>query len=174
MVAGNIVGGRIADKSVMGTIYWVLPGIAVALVVYAVAVHWPWSAFVMVFVVGGAGSLLVPALQTRLLDASPDAPSLASSLNHAALNVANALGAFLGGLVIAWGWGYVAPALVGAVLAILGLGVAVISGLLERKRPLVSVACREQVRSSGLSAGLRGSPGGSDQSVLTRCTSGSR
>lgn len=136
MVAGNIVGGRIADKSVMGTIYWVLPGIAFALVVYAVAVHWPWSAFVMVFVVGGAGSLLVPALQTRLLDASPDAPSLASSLNHAALNVANALGAFLGGLVIAWGWGYVAPALVGAVLAILGLGVAAVSGLLERKRPL--------------------------------------
>lgn len=136
MVAGNIVGGRIADKSVMGTIYRVLPGIAVALVVYAVAVHWPWSAFVMVFVVGGAGSMLVPALQTRLLDASPDAPSLASSLNHAALNVANALGAFLGGVVIAWGWGYVAPALVGAVLAILGLMVALLSGLLERKKPL--------------------------------------
>jgi DHA1 family inner membrane transport protein len=136
MVAGNIVGGRIADKSVMGTIYRVLPGIAVALVVYAVAVHWPWAAFVMVFVVGGAGSMLVPALQTRLLDASPDAPSLASSLNHAALNVANALGAFLGGVVIAWGWGYVAPALVGAVLAILGLMVALLSGLLERKKPL--------------------------------------
>ncbi|APX00761.1 MFS transporter [Arthrobacter sp. QXT-31] len=136
MVAGNIVGGRIADKSVMGTIYRVLPGIAVALVVYAVAVHWAWAAFIMVFVVGGAGSMLVPALQTRLLDASPDAPSLASSLNHAALNVANALGAFLGGVVIAWGWGYVAPALVGAVLAILGLIVALLSGLLERKRPL--------------------------------------
>jgi DHA1 family inner membrane transport protein len=137
MVVGNIVGGRIADKSVMGTIYWVLPGVAVALVVYAVAVHWPWSAYLMVFVVGGAGSMLIPALQTRLLDASPDAPSLASSLNHAALNVANALGAFLGGLVIAWGWGYVAPALVGAVLALLGLGVAVLSGVVERKRPLV-------------------------------------
>jgi DHA1 family inner membrane transport protein len=136
MVAGNIVGGRIADKSVMGTIYRVLPGIAVALVVYAVAVHWPWSAFVVVFVVGGAGAMRVPALQTRLLDASPDAPSLASSLTHAPLNVANALGAFLGGLVIAWGWGYVAPALVGAVLAILGLIVALFSGLLERKKPL--------------------------------------
>ncbi|MEE2521855.1 MFS transporter [Pseudarthrobacter sp. J75] len=138
MVAGNVVGGRLADKSVMGTIYRVLPGIAVALVVYAVAVHWPWSAFLMVFVVGAAGSMLVPALQTRLLDASPDAPSLASSLNHAALNVANALGAFLGGLVIAWGWGYVAPALVGAVLAVLGLGVALYSGYLERRKPLVS------------------------------------
>ncbi|TLM74061.1 MFS transporter [Pseudarthrobacter sp. NamB4] len=138
MVAGNIVGGRIADRSVMGTLYKVLPAIAVALVVYAVAAHWPWSAFVMVFVVGASGSMLIPALQTRLLDASPDAPSLASSLNHAALNVANALGAFLGGLVIALGWGYVAPALVGAVLALLGLGVAVASGLLERKRPLTA------------------------------------
>ena len=136
MVAGNILGGRIADKSVMGTIYRVLPAIALALVVYAVAAHWAWSALIMVFVVGGVGSLLVPALQTRLLDASPDAPSLASSLNHSALNVANALGAFLGGVVIAWGWGYVAPALVGAVLAVLGLGVAILSGLLERRRPL--------------------------------------
>jgi len=138
MVAGNILGGRIADKSVMGTIYRVLPAIALALVVYAVAAHWAWSALVMVFVVGGTGSMLVPALQTRLLDASPDAPSLASSLNHSALNVANALGAFLGGVVIAWGWGYVAPALVGAVLAVLGLGVAALSGLLERRRPLTA------------------------------------
>ncbi|MFF2032364.1 MFS transporter [Arthrobacter sp. NPDC058192] len=138
MVVGNIIGGRIADRSVMGTIYWVLPATAVALVVYAVAVHWAWSALAMVFVVGAAGSMLVPALQTRLLDASPDAPSLASSLNHAALNVANALGAFLGGVVIAWGWGYVAPALVGAVLAVLGLGVAAVSGAVERRRPLVA------------------------------------
>ncbi|WP_115789837.1 MFS transporter [Arthrobacter silvisoli] len=138
MVAGNILGGRIADKSVMGTIYRVLPVIALALVVYAAAAHWAWSALIMVFVVGGTGSMLVPALQTRLLDASPDAPSLASSLNHSALNVANALGAFLGGVVIAWGWGYVAPALVGAVLAVLGLGVAALSGLLERRRPLTA------------------------------------
>jgi DHA1 family inner membrane transport protein len=138
MVAGNFVGGRLADKSVMGTLYKVLPAIAVALVVYAVAVHWPWSALVMVFVVGASGSMLIPALQTRLLDASPDAPSLASSLNHAALNVANALGAFLGGLVIALGWGYVAPALVGAVLAVLGFGVAILSGVLERRKPLTA------------------------------------
>lgn len=136
MVAGNLAGGRIADRSVMGTLYKVLPAIAVALVIYAVAASWAWSALVMVFVVGASGSMLIPALQTRLLDASPDAPSLASSLNHAALNVANALGAFLGGLVIALGWGYVAPALVGAVLAVLGFGVALLSGALERRKPL--------------------------------------
>lgn len=138
MVAGNMLGGRVADKSVMGTIYRVLPGIAAALVLYAFAAHWAWSSLVMVFVVGAIGSMLVPPLQTRLLDASPDAPSLASSLNHSALNIANALGAFLGGMVIAWGWGYVAPALVGALLALLGLGIALLSGLLERRRPLTA------------------------------------
>ncbi|GLU61620.1 hypothetical protein Pure05_41530 [Paenarthrobacter ureafaciens] len=40
MVVGNIIGGRIADRSVMGTIYFVMPGIAVALVVYAIAANW--------------------------------------------------------------------------------------------------------------------------------------
>ncbi|WP_144663066.1 MFS transporter [Paenarthrobacter nicotinovorans] len=138
MVVGNIIGGRLADKSVMGTIYWVMPGIAAALVVYAIAAHWAWSAFLMAFVVGGIGSMLTPALQTRLLDSAPGAASLASSLNHSALNIANALGAFLGGTVIAWGWGYVAPALVGAVLALLGLGVAVISGVVERRSALAA------------------------------------
>ncbi|MGG5172204.1 MFS transporter [Pseudarthrobacter sp. J1738] len=138
MVAGNIIGGRLADRSVMGTIYGVLAAIAVSLVLYFVSVVWAPSALLMVFVVGSMGSMLVPSLQTRLLDASPEAPSLASSLNHAALNVANALGAFLGGVVIAWGWGYRAPALVGAGLAVLGLGVALVSGYVERKRPLVS------------------------------------
>ncbi len=54
------------------------------LVVYAIAAHWAWAAFIMAFVVGGVGSMLTPALQTRLLDAAPGAASLASSLNHSA------------------------------------------------------------------------------------------
>ncbi|HSU47430.1 MAG TPA: MFS transporter, partial [Arthrobacter sp.] len=103
-------------------------------------VHAQWSALVLVFIVGASGSLLIPALQTRLLDVSPGAPTLASSLNHSALNVANALGAFLGGVVISWGWGYVAPALVGAVLAVLGLGIAGWSGLVDVRRRRSRVA----------------------------------
>ncbi|MDQ6740959.1 MAG: MFS transporter [Actinomycetota bacterium] len=134
MVTGNIIGGRIADRSVMGSIYAVMVFIALMLLVFSLTVHIPWAALVMNYVVGAAGSMLVPALQTRLLDVSPDAPSLASSLNHAALNVANALGAFLGGVVITWGWGYTAPALVGAYLAAVGVGIALVSGLVDRRR----------------------------------------
>lgn len=131
MVVGNVIGGRIADISVMGSIYGCMIAVAVVLVAFSAAAPYPWAAIVLVFLVGAAGSMLVPALQTRLMDVAADAQSLAASLNHAALNVANALGAFLGGLVIAWGWGLQAPALVGAVLAVLGLVIAFASGRLD-------------------------------------------
>ncbi|MFQ4148424.1 MFS transporter [Arthrobacter sp. LAPM80] len=132
MVAGSYVGGRMADWSVMGSIYAMMGFIAVVLVIYAATVHIQWMALLMIFVIGASGSMLVPSLQTRLLDVSPGAPTLASSLNHSALNMANALGAFVGGLVITWGWGFTAPALVGAALAVLGLGIALLSGLLDK------------------------------------------
>lgn len=54
-------------------------------------------------------------------------------MNHASLNVANALGAWLGGLVIAAGWGYTAPSWVGAGLSLVGLLVLGVSVLLHRK-----------------------------------------
>lgn len=134
MVAGSLLGGKLADWSVMGSIYIMMGVIAATLLLYAFTVHIQWLALVMIFLVGSSGSMLVPSLQTRLLDVSPGAPTLASSLNHSALNLANALGAFAGGLVITWGWGYTAPALVGAALAVLGLGIALVSGLLDKRK----------------------------------------
>ncbi len=133
MVAGNLIGGRLADRSVMGSIYIVMTAIIIVLVMFWAAAGIPWLAIPLVFLLGAAGSSLIPGLQTRLMDASPDAQTLAASLNHSALNMANALGAFLGGAVIAAGWGFKAPALVGAGLAFLGLAVAAISGLLDRR-----------------------------------------
>ncbi|POH72764.1 MFS transporter [Arthrobacter glacialis] len=132
MVAGNYVGGRLADWSVMGSIYTMMAFIAAVLMIYSLTVHIQWLALVMIFVIGASGAMLVPSLQTRLLDVSPGAPTLASSLNHSALNMANALGAFVGGLVISWGWGFTAPAMVGAALAVLGLAIALLSGLLDK------------------------------------------
>ncbi len=131
MVVGNILGGRLADRSVMGSIYGVMATITVVLLVFPLAATTPWSAYLFVFLVGASGSTLIPPLQARLLDVSPGAPSLASSMNHSALNVANALGAALGGAVITAGWGFTSPALVGAGLAVLGLGIALVSGRLD-------------------------------------------
>lgn len=135
MVVGNIAGGRLADRSIMGSIYGVMAAITAVLLLFPLAATAPWSACLFVFLVGTSGSMLIPPLQARLLDVSPGAPSLASSLNHSALNTANALGAAVGGAVITAGWGFTSPALVGAGLAVLGLGVAVLSGRMDRRGP---------------------------------------
>lgn len=131
MVVGNVIGGRLADISLMGSIYACMGIIVVILMAFFLLSPFGWVAAVMVFLVGCSGAMLIPSLQTRLMDVSVGAPSLGASLNHAALNIANALGAFLGGLVVTAGWGYQAPAVVGAVLAVLGLGIAAVSGRLE-------------------------------------------
>ena len=107
--------------------------IAVLLAVFGWAAQTLWLAVVMVFVLGLLPSIVVPLLQTRLMDVAHEGQSLAAALNHSTLNTANALGAWLGSIVLAAGWGYGAPSLVGAVLAVLGVGVAVLSAVLERR-----------------------------------------
>ena len=87
----------------------------------------------MVFGITLAGSVLVVALQLRLMSVAAEAQTMGAAMNHASLNVANALGAWLGGLVIAAGLGYRAPAVVGAGLAALGLAVLAISAVGERR-----------------------------------------
>ena len=79
-----------------------------------------------VFVFGITGSVLVPMLQTRLMDVARDGQSLAAALNHSTLNLANALGAWIGGLVLDHGLGYEWPSRVGGVLALAGLAVALV------------------------------------------------
>ncbi|TDZ81342.1 MFS transporter [Mycobacteroides salmoniphilum] len=140
MVAGNVLGGWMADRSVVRAITISLVLVATMLVIFVVVSGNIWAALVLVFAVGVSGTSLVPALQTRLMDVADDAQTLAAALNHSALNMANAGGAWLGGLVIAAGYGYRAPSLVGAVLAVAGLGVLALSLLYARRRPIAPSA----------------------------------
>lgn len=73
-----------------------------------------------------------------VMNKAKDAPTLASASNHSAFNLANAGGAWLGGVAIAAGWGWTSPAPVGAALAVAGLAVAVTAGVLDRERRGVS------------------------------------
>ena len=81
--------------------------------------------------------MLVVNLQLRLMAVAGDAQTLGAAMNHSSLNVANALGAWIGGLVIAAGWGYRAPSVVGAGLAVLGLGVLLLSARAHRRGTVV-------------------------------------
>jgi len=72
------------------------------------------------------------------MDVAENNQSIAAALNHSALNMGNALGAFLGGVAIGLGFGFLAPAWVGVLLALAGLLIAVVSLRLERSRALVA------------------------------------
>ncbi|MEH3134257.1 MAG: MFS transporter [Mycolicibacterium neoaurum] len=132
MVVGNLVGGRLADISVVRALYLSLGSLGVVLLMFVAAAHNPWTALPVLFLIGTAGSAVGPALQTRLMDVAHDAQTLAAALNHSALNIGNATGAWVGGLVIAAGLGYTAPAAAGSILAVCGLLVLTLSVLLGR------------------------------------------
>jgi DHA1 family inner membrane transport protein len=133
MVAGTALGGRLADRALFPS----LVGAVVAMVAFLTAVvagagH-PASLLVAAFLVAMASSVLAVCLQLRLMEVAGDAQMLGAALNHSALNLANALGAWLGGLVIAAGFGYRAPSAVGAGLGVVGLGLLAVSALLRRR-----------------------------------------
>jgi DHA1 family inner membrane transport protein len=134
MVVGMVLAGRVARRGVLRGIIVTLALIAALLAVFGWAVQVAWLGVAMVFVLGLLPSVLVPLLQTRLMDVAHEGQSLAAALNHSTLNTANALGAWLGSIVLAAGWGYGAPSRVGPVLAVLGVGVALWSAALERRR----------------------------------------
>lgn len=133
MVAGNFVGGYLADRALMKGLFLSMGSLVVILAIFVIAVRNPYTALVFVFLIGLAGSSMVPGLQTRLMDVAEDAQTLAASLNHAALNIANAFGAWIGGVVIAAGYGYTAPAAVGSLLAVAGLVVLAVAVILQRR-----------------------------------------
>jgi DHA1 family inner membrane transport protein len=132
MNVGNLVGSKLADMSLMGTIGGMLIFNILIMTLFGATAASPFMLCLSVFLVGctfAAG----PAVQTRLMDVASDGQTLAAASMHSAFNVANAIGAWLGGLVIAYGFGFAATGYVGAVLSAFGFGVFLVSWLLERR-----------------------------------------
>jgi DHA1 family inner membrane transport protein len=134
MTAGNFVGGALADRSVRRTMYAFFGVMLAALLLLAVSAQTLPGLLIGVFLVGGAASALSPTIQTRLMDVAHDSQSIAAALNHSALNLGNALGAYLGGVVVAAGLGYLAPVWVGFGLSVLGVVLAAVTFAIDRDR----------------------------------------
>ena len=120
-VTGTWLAGHLADWDNVRQIIGGLVATVLVLLAFHELVEIAAVAMIGVFLVGALGSILAIGLQIRLMTAAGDAEMLGAALNHASLNIANGLGAWLGGLVIAAGAGYVAPALVGVGLSTAGL-----------------------------------------------------
>jgi DHA1 family inner membrane transport protein len=132
MVAGNLFWGKWIDRSVMRSMVILLVLMGVFLAMFAVASQHGYSALIPLFLVGSA-TALASATQTRLMDVAGKAQTMAAALNHSAFNTGNALGALLGGIVIAAGWGWTAPSWVGVGLALAGLVILTTSITLQRR-----------------------------------------
>ncbi|MFE2941373.1 MFS transporter [Streptomyces sp. NPDC059255] len=134
MTLGALAAGPLTDRALRPTLYGSLAALALVLVAFRFTVHVQWAALVTVVVLGAVGFMTTTPLQMLVMQKARHAPTLASASNHSAFNLANAGGAWLGGMAITAGWGWMSPTLVGAVLTVLGLAVAVTAGFLDRGR----------------------------------------
>jgi DHA1 family inner membrane transport protein len=135
MTVGAVLSGPVSRMGLLRAITVSLVTIAVMLFLFGPAVQAAKaSALVAVFLLGLLPSVLVPMLQTRLMDVAREGQALAAALNHSTLNIANALGAWLGSIVLSAGLGYEWPSRVGGMLAVAGVGIALWSAGLQRLR----------------------------------------
>ncbi|OZI40547.1 MFS transporter [Bordetella genomosp. 1] len=138
---GNTAGGRLADRSLNGSL------IAFLIMIIAVMLAYPWlaathvGAAIALLIWGFATFAVVPPLQMRVMRAASDAPGLASSVNVGAFNLGNAVGAAAGGAVISAGMGYAAVPIVGALIAAAGL-LLVLAQVRGKRQPVTAAeAC---------------------------------
>lgn len=127
LTIGNWLGGRFADRSVDRTLIVTLAALTGILVAFAFAMPFAAPTAVLIFLWGIASFALVPPLQVRVMSAAADAPNLASSMNIGAFNLGNAIGAALGGGVIAAGLNLPFVPIAGAAASGLGLFAVLIS-----------------------------------------------
>lgn len=118
---GNWLGGRLAAWSLDGATAIFLLALATISCVVPFLLPNPVSACIGLLLWGAAAFAIVSPIQVRVMQAAADAPALASSINIGAFNLGNALGAALGGTVIALGLGYRLVPVAGGVLSLLGL-----------------------------------------------------
>jgi DHA1 family inner membrane transport protein len=128
---GNLLGGRLADWSIPRTLVVGFVSLASVFALFWVTSGYPAAAAVGVFAFGFNGFAMGTAIQARAILAAGGGASMVAASQQAAFNIGNALGAFLGGSVIAVGLGYRAPILVAALLALVGLVVLLVAQRLD-------------------------------------------
>ena len=132
LVVGNWIGGRLADRSIDGTLLGFIAALVVVLALFAWLAWSPVATVVLLVAMGGFGFGTVPALQSRVMRYAAQAPTLASGANIGAFNLGNALGAWAGGVAITAGLGYTSPIWVGTAITASAFLVMVVAAITAR------------------------------------------
>ncbi len=143
LVAGNLAGGRLADRKLMPAVLGTLAALSVVLFAMTFALDSKIAMVAFVGLVGVAGFATVPPLQMWVMERATGAGQvLASSFNIAAFNLGNAIGAWLGGAVIDHGPGLRSLTWIAALAPLAGLGLALVARRLEEGSRAAPVADR--------------------------------
>ncbi|MDC4608085.1 MFS transporter [Acinetobacter baumannii] len=134
MVIGGLVAGRFADKNLNKTIVGVLISSAITFLLVSFMMDHIYTALIGLFLTGMTVIGLASTLQMRLMEVAGEAQSLAASLNHSAFNLANALGAYLGGWVLTHNLGWLAPIQIGSILSLGGLAILLIAFYMQKSQ----------------------------------------
>jgi DHA1 family inner membrane transport protein len=132
MVFGNWVAGRAMDWSLKKSLLGSPIALALALLAAWALAPYGYAALPALFAVTTFGSVLALGMMMRLIDAAEHAETLGAALSHGSLNIGNAVGAWLGGVTIAAGFGYRSPLALGVVLSLAGFAVLAVAFALDR------------------------------------------
>ena len=134
---GNLLGGRLADRGLRTALLATLAALALVLAAMGLVLHSPAATVLFVALLGVASFATVAPLQMRVLQQAQGAgQNLAASLNIGAFNVGNALGAWLGGIVISTRLGLGALSWVAALVTVSGIAVALYSLARDKPQPV--------------------------------------
>ena len=140
MAVGNFIGGRLADRfSPLITTTILLSAMVLSLFIIAGVSQYQPAAIVMTFITGAVAFAVIAPMQMLMISAAKGSEMIASAVLQATANFGNAIGAFLGGLPIAAGYGYTAPQYVGAGLAAVGIGFCMLLMVKQRTARLSSL-----------------------------------
>ncbi|MFC4004464.1 MFS transporter [Prauserella oleivorans] len=168
MTVGNYLGGRLADRAPMPALAGALLGLAAVLTLFSATVHSKIGATITIFLVGVAAFMVSPIMQARVMEKAGGTPSLVSAAVQSAFNIANSIGAYLGGMVIAGGLGLVSPNWVGAVLTVVGLALAGVSAVVERRETAAAAAVADEATALTEEAALLTEAAPTEEPALAR------
>ncbi|WP_244210891.1 MFS transporter [Amycolatopsis kentuckyensis] len=131
-VAGNTVGGRLADRALLPSLAGLLATLAGVLALAWLAGGNQVATAVSTVLLGALAFAIVPGMQTRVITAAGAAPTLAVAVNASAYQLAAAVAGWLGGQVVDTG-GPRPIYLVAAALTLGGLGIALYSLRQDRR-----------------------------------------
>ena len=118
MVVGNYLGGKLADKiiPVKATALLLLMMVVLLFLVFMFSEN-QMASLVLTFICGALSMAAGSPLNILMLGAAKNSEMMAAAFMQAAFNIANSLGAFLGGIPLSLGLAYNYPSLVGVLLA---------------------------------------------------------